>query len=127
MLKKIFANLFDRKNGKLNFKLDFVQGHINHNEIKNIKAGQCLLNFENQAFEIKQGDEIISEKMSDVYNVRTWEYKGNFYFAISMKTYSEYMFSFGEVSFWLKALENYVKAFDIPFEYSDESNEDNDE
>ena len=45
------------------------------------------------------------------------------YFAIKMKTSSEYMFSFGNVDLWLKSIENYSKAFNIPFEYCGESKE----
>ncbi len=123
MLKQIFKNLFDRKNAKLGFNLDFVKGDVNHNEITKIKKGKCKLNFENQQIIISQNNEIITDNMNDVYNFRTWTFKGNIYFAISMKTHSEYMFSFGEVDFWLKSLENYAQAFDVPFEYCGESEE----
>ena len=127
MLKQIFKNLFDRKNAKLGFNLIFINGYVNHNEITKIKKGACKLNFENQRFVILQDNESISDNMNDVYNIRTWTFKENVYFAIRMKTHSEYMFSFGTVDFWLKTLENYAKAFNIPFEYCRESKENEDD
>ncbi len=126
MFKRLFNNLFDRKNAKFGFKLDFIKGYINHNEITNIKKGKCQLNFENQCFTISQDNETISDNMKDVYNIRTWTFKGFVYFAIRMTTHSEYMFCLGETDLLLKALENYTKAFNIPFEYCGESTENDD-
>lgn len=123
ILKQVFNNLFDRKNAKFGFNVDFVNGYVNYNEITNIKKGKCSLKFENQEIIISQNNEIIKDFMSDVYNFRTWTFKGNIYFAIKMKTSSEYMFSFGNVDLWLKSIENYSKAFNIPFEYCGESKE----
>ena len=126
-LKQFFSNLFNCKNAKLGFNVDFVNGYVNYNEITKIKKGKCVLNFENQQIIITQNNESISDYMSDVYNFRTWNFKGNVYFAIKMKTSSEYKFCFGNVDFWLKALENYTKAFNIPFEYCGESGENDNE
>jgi len=123
MLKQIFNNLFNRKQAKIGFNLDFVNGTLNHNPISKIKAGKCALNFENQIMTIKQDENILTENMSDVKSMRTWTFKGNVYIAIETKTYNEYKFSFGNFDLWLKSIENYSKAFDIPFEYCGESEE----
>jgi len=127
MLKQIFNNLFNRKQAKIGFNLDFVNGTLNHNPISKIKAGKCALNFENQIMTIKQDENILTENMSDVKSMRTWTFKGNVYIAIETKTYNEYKFSFGNFDLWLKSIENYSKAFDIPFEYCGESTENDDE
>jgi len=129
MFKQIFNNIFNRKEAKLGFKIFFINGTINHKPITNIVKDKCLLDFENQTMIIKQGDVSLTEKMSDVSSMRTWTFKGNVYFAVETKTNNEYKFSFGTVDFWLKAVENYAKEFDIPFEYcgeSEESSEDDD-
>lgn len=124
---QIFNNLFNRKYAKFGFNVDFVNGTLNHNVITKIKAGKCALNFENQTIIIKQGNEIITDNMSDVSSMRTWTFKGNVYFAIETKTYNEYKFCFGATDLLLKSLENYANAFNIPFEYCEESNNHDDE
>ena len=65
MFKRLFNNLFDRKNAKFGFKLDFIKGYINHNEITNIKKGKCQLNFENQCFTISQDNETKNDLLQD--------------------------------------------------------------
>lgn len=127
MLKQIFNNLFNRKEAKIGFNVDFVNGTLNHNSIITIQAGKCALNFENQIMTIQQDDNILTENMSDVSSMRTWTFKGNVYLAIETKTYNEYKFSFGNVDLWLKSIENYSTAFGIPFEYCGESKENDDE
>lgn len=126
MLKQIFNNLFNRKEAKIGSNVDFVNGTLNHNSITTIQAGKCALNFENQIMTIQQGDNILTENMSDVSSMRTWTFKGNVYLAIETKTYNEYKFSFGNVDLWLKSIENYSIAFGIPFEYCGESKENDD-
>lgn len=127
MLKQLFKNVFKPKDAKFGFNIEFINGTLNHNPINNIKRGKCQLNFENQAFTIKQKNEILTDYMTDVNSIRTWTFQGNVYFAISTKTYNEYTFSFGTVDFWLKTIEKYANLFDIPFEYCGESKEYDDE
>lgn len=124
MLRQLFKNAFKPKEAKFGFNLDYIDGSLNHNPINNIKRGKCQLNFENQTFTIKQNDESLIDYMSDVHSIRTWTFKGNVYFAIDTKTHNEYKFSFGAVDYWLKALEKYATAFEIPFEYCGESDSD---
>jgi len=127
MLKQLFKNAFKPKDAKFSFNIEFINGTLNHNPISNIKRGKCQLNFENQKFTIKQNDEILTDYMTDVDSIRTWTFQGNVYFAINTKTYNEYKFSFGTVDFWLKSLERYAIAFNIPFEYCGESINNDDE
>lgn len=127
MLKQIFNNLFNRKEAKIGFNIDFVNGTLNHNPITKLNAGKCSLTFEKQTMYIKQGDIVLTENMSDVASMRTWTFKGKIYIAIETKTYNEYKFCFGDVDLWLKSLENYANAFNIPFEYCGESGGNNDD
>ena len=132
MFKQLFNNVFDRKNGKLGFKPDFVNGTLNHKPITEIEAGKCKLNFENQAFKISQNDKFLTDKMENVCSIRTWIFKGKLYLIIETKQHNNYMFSFPDVEIndltigiLLKPLETYAKEFEIPFEYQGES-KDND-
>lgn len=78
---------------KFKFKMNFVKGDVNHNEITNIKKGECLFKIENNKFYVLQGDNSITDNMPDVYNFRVWQYENALYFSIRMKTHSEYMFN----------------------------------
>ncbi len=80
---------------KFNFKFDvfFVSGNINHNNINNLQKGKCLLKVENGLMSFIQGDNVIQDNVLDIESIRTWVYEGYDYFAIKMKTHSEYMFS----------------------------------
>ena len=115
-IKRIFNNLFDRKNAKFGFKIDFVDGFLNHNAIKAIHAGKCLLNFENQQIIIKQDNETIIENMIDIYNFFWYKSGNNFRLKINTKTHNEFTFDFGESDILLNAVKNYADAFKIPFE-----------
>lgn len=119
MLKQLFNNLFDRKNAKFGYNVEFVNGTLNHNSINNIKAGKCALNFENQQIIFKQGNEILTDNMSDVESIRTWIFKEKMYFAIATRSYNEYKFCmpvFDNETLKLailKPLINYADAFNI--------------
>ena len=121
MFKQIFNNLFNPKEAKFGFNLDFVGGTLNHNPIVKIQKGKCKLNFEKQTLIISQDEQSIIDYMVDVESIRTWQFKGNIYFAIKTKTYNEYMFSFGSVDLWLKSIQRYAQAFNIPFKDCGES------
>lgn len=131
MIKQLFNNIFDKKNAKLEFKPHFVSGTLSYKSITDIKSDKCKLDFENQAFKISQNDKILSDKMSNVRNIRTWIFKERLYLAIETKSQDEYMFSFPDVeisdfamNLLLKPLEMYAKEFTIPFEYQGVSEDD---
>ncbi len=131
MLKQLFKNVFDRKNAKFGFKLNFVSGTLNYKSITEIKSDKCTLNFENQAFKISQNDKFLTDKMENVCSIRTWIFKGRLYLVIETKRHDEFMFSFPGVEpsdlaigMLLRPLEVYAKEFEIPFEYQGESKDD---
>lgn len=57
-----------------------------------IKAGECLLDFNEDNFLIKQDNQIIENKISSIYLLDIWEYKDDTYFKIVMRSHTEYMF-----------------------------------
>lgn len=57
-----------------------------------IKAGECLLEFNEDTFLIKQDDQIVENKISSIYLLDIWEYKDDTYFKIVMRSHTEYMF-----------------------------------
>lgn len=125
MLKQIFSNLFDRKNAKIGFNVEFISGNLNHNEIKNLHAGKCSLNFEKQEFIIKQDSETYSESMLNVYNFVKIQEKNKFLLEINTKTHNDFTFNFGESDLWFQAIKNYADAFQIPFVFEDKTEEEN--
>lgn len=124
MLKQLFSNLFDRKNAKMGFNVEFVSGYLNHNEIKNLHAGKCSLNFEKQEFIIKQDSETYSESMLNVYNFVKIQKENKFLLHINTKTHNEFTFNFGEFDLWFQAIKNYADAFQIPLVIEDETEDD---
>lgn len=118
-----FNNLFNRKKAKFGFKLEFIEGSVNHNSITKIQKGECQLNFEDGKIIIKQNNNQIIDSMTDVYNVRTWTFNDEQYFAIRMRTHSEYMFNLKAASLLFRAIENYAQAFNVPIEYCVEPEE----
>jgi len=129
MLKQIFDNLFNPKQAKFGYNVEFVNGTLNHNPISKIKAGKCALNFENQQFTFKQGNETLSDNMSDVESIRTWTFKEKMYFAIATRSYNEYKFSMPVLDnetlklAILKPLVRYADAFNITIQDDGESEE----
>jgi hypothetical protein len=129
MLKQLFDNLFNPKKAKFGYNVEFVNGTLNHNPINKIQAGKCALNFENETFIFKQGDEILTDNMSDVESIRTWTFKGKMYFAIATRTYNEYKFSMPVIDnetiklALLKPLIKYADAFNISIQDDGESEE----
>lgn len=123
VLKQIFANLFDRKNGKLGFNVEFVSGFLNHNAMNNFEKNKCSLNFENQKFIIKQGSQEYSDSMQNVYNFVKIKNGNNYFFHINTKTHDEFTFNFGEYDLMFQALKNYADAFEIPFEIEEGAEE----
>ena len=129
MLKQIFNNLFNRKQAKIGFNVDFINGTLNHNPISKIKAGKCALNFENQVMTIKQDENVLTENMSDVESIRTWTFKEKMYFAIATRTYNEYKFAMPVIDndalklALLKPLVRYADAFNISIQDDGESEE----
>jgi hypothetical protein len=57
-----------------------------------LQKAECSIEFNNQEIFIKQNDKKIVNNISSIYEVRIWEYKDNTYFAIKMKSHTEYMF-----------------------------------
>ena len=57
-----------------------------------IKAGECLLDFNEDNFLIKQDNQMIENKISSIYLLDIWEYKDDTYFKIVMRSHTEYMF-----------------------------------
>ena len=124
MFKQLFKNAFQPKEAKFGFNLNFVSGTLNHNPISKLKAGKCALNFENQIMYIKQGDEVLTENVSDIESIRTWTYKRKaFVMHIFTKTHNEYKFStaFDNENMLkmliLESLTRYANAHNIPNEF----------
>lgn len=125
MLKQLFKNAFQQKESKFGFNLDFVGGTLNHNPINNFRTGEeCALNFENQQMFIKQGDNVLTENMTDIESIRTWTYKRKtFVIHIHTKTYNEYKFSTGFADhkmtqmLIMQVLTKHADAFGIPIEF----------
>ncbi len=129
MFKQLFKNAFNPKESKFGYNVDFVNGTLNHNPISKIKAGNCTLNFENQTFIFKQGEQTLIDNMSDIESIRTWTFKGKQYFSIETKTYNEYKFAMPILEnetikhALLKPLFNIADAFNITIQDDGESEE----
>lgn len=124
MLKQIFSNLFDRKNAKMGFNVEFIDGYLHNEEIESLHAGKCSLNFEKQEFIIKQDSEIYSDSMLNVLEFRKIQECDNFLLKITTRKYGEFTFDFGESDLWFQAIKNYADAFQIPFVIEDETEDD---
>lgn len=129
MFKQIFDNIFNPKQAKFGYNVEFVNGTLNHNPINKIQAGKCALNFENQQFIFKQGDNIVIDNMNDIESIRTWTFKEKMYFAIATRSYNEYKFSMPKLDnetiklAILKPLIRYADAFNIIIQDDGESEE----
>lgn len=129
MFKQLFNSILNPKELKFGYNVEFVNGTLNHNPISKIKAGKCALNFENQTFIFKQGDETLTDNMSDVQSIRTWTFKEKQYFSIETKTYNEYKFAMPVIEnesvklTLLKPLINLADAFNITIQDDGESKE----
>lgn len=75
------------------YKSYFLNGTINHNEIKTLERGDCVINFTSEKFTIKQNEKIIEDNVADIYHFRLWTYENGLYLAITTKTHNEYKFS----------------------------------
>lgn len=78
---------------KFNFKVYFINGYQNYNNITLIKKGECIFKVENGTFYFEQDGNIIEDNIFDIYNIRTWTFEDYVYLAIKTKTSSEYKFS----------------------------------
>ena len=96
---------------KFHFKVFFIGGNVNHNNITKLSKGECAFKVENGVFDFTQGDNVIQDNIADIYNIRSWVYEGYTYIAIRMKTHSEYTFSLlvDEASAQNLALVNSIK------------------
>lgn len=125
MLKQLFKNAFQPKEAKFGLNVEFVNGTLNHNPISKLQAGKCALNFENQKMIIKQGDNVLTENMTDVESIRTWSLNRKFLFMqFNTKTYNEYKFkmdmSMDEKVMYMilmQPLTKYADAFGIPITF----------
>ncbi len=52
----------------------------------------CTLTFKGDSFFIEQGDKKIENLIKSIYTFRWWDYKDDEYFAIKMRSHSDYMF-----------------------------------
>ena len=78
---------------KFNFKVYFINGYQNYNNITLIKKGECIFKIEDGNFYFEQDGNIIEDNIFDIYNIRTWTFEDYVYLAIKTKTSSEYKFS----------------------------------
>ena len=77
----------------LNLDLFFVKTSKFRKKDDEIQKGDCIFDFQEDIFTIKQGDKKIGNDISSIYLFRFWEYEEYIYFAINMRSKTEYMFS----------------------------------
>lgn len=124
IVNTIAVNFGSPEKFKFKFKMNFVRGDINHNEITNLKKGECLFKIENNKFYILQGDNNVIDNMPDVYNFRIWQYENALYFAIRMKTHSEYIFNPMNSDITISLLQKIADKFKIELVDCGDSNND---
>ena len=112
---------------KFDFKVYFINGYQNYNNITLIKKGECLFKVENGHFYFEQDGKVIEDNIFDIYNIRTWTFEDYVYLCIRTKTSSEYKFSLiiknnvessiekAMLLVYLKAFENFCKKLKIDF------------
>lgn len=76
----------------INLNLFFIKASNFRKKDDEIQKGDCIFDFQEDIFTIKQDDKKIENNISSVYLFRFWEYKGDTYFAINMRSKTEYMF-----------------------------------
>lgn len=79
-----------------------------------IKRGDCIVEFDEDVFYIKQGDEIIKNNVDSIYCFDIWDYKDDTYFKIQMKSKTEYKFK--SIYFDADKISEYIRKYDIEIE-----------
>lgn len=112
---------------KFNFKVYFINGYQNYNNITLIKKGECIFKIEDGNFYFEQDGNIIEDNIFDIYNIRTWTFEDYVCLAIKTKTSSEYKFSLmiknnvessiekATLLMFLKTFENFCKKLKVDF------------
>ncbi len=77
---------------KFDLNIYFIDGYNNYNPVK-IQKGKCKFKVESGKLYFEQNGNIVEDNIFDIYNIRTWTFKGVNYLAIRMKTSSEYKFT----------------------------------
>lgn len=91
LLVSLFKTKKEKK-GQEELKPHFVKASSFRKKDGIINAGECLLEFNEDTFLIKQDDQIVENKISSIYLLDIWEYKDDTYFKIVMRSHTEYMF-----------------------------------
>lgn len=75
------------------FNTYFIKASDYRNKDGKVERGNCVLEFDEETFYIKQNEEIIENPITSIYLFDIWEYEDRTYFKIQMRSRTEYMFS----------------------------------
>lgn len=85
-------NLIDDTGNNI-FNTYFIKASNYRNKDGKIEKGNCVIEFNEENFYIKQGEKNIENPITSIYLFDIWEYEERIYFKMQMRSHTEYIFS----------------------------------